>query len=622
MTTVRVSPLVLVGSGAVVATEVAWQLAWGVPSPARAVLYVSCAVAIGDALLAVVHRRARVAMFDAFAAGAIVLGLAFSASVRLGAVRAFAPAAFLAAILALVWRRPRRWLQGNVHVGWLLVAPLLFALVVRAVWFTDRLDLTVPHPDGFAWIDTPLWLSLAHGAERGAPPPDLLYAGGTVNYHFGSALVIASMRRLTGLPVHAAYFSSMVVFQLALCAGLSRSALVFLRAARMPRMCAAVFGLVLVEHVTLNFPSVVALPLLIFLTLQVFRLARPLHAVPLVVGAFFLMITKEVEYVLFFLLGGAIAGARYWRQRKRLTGIALFVAGAATRPFYERLIRIDQRALLRPFREHLDAEWIRGALAAESTWLVVGLLATLFAFSRRRTHLRFFAVLAAALAAFACGMFLTWFVKPDFDPPMDAFSYGWILFDMAQFVMHGRFVLGTTLVLVGLAVILQDEHARRVRLPAVTLAALLVYGALNFWKSPAQSPSAERPEDRGPDAVVPLLARIDPATSVIAADRINWNHENPHWAAFFGHQFYLLRMGRWTTAYRDFNARLDSQNTLFSTEDEALARRIIARDGITHVIMSAQRPIPWLAREAPIARSGEYSLFLVRTPAPGGGRAE
>lgn len=609
--TVGTRALLAAGLVASAAVEALWLSRWGIASPARVLVYVVIATFIGNAALRLPRARRRVRAFDAFVTGVVVLSLVFALCVRFGGVRAFAPIAWVLGAASLAKARRSHWLDGRVPLAWVVVAPIFLLLVVRAVWFTDRLDLTVAVPSAFAWIDTPLWLSLAFGAERSVPPAELLFAGHHVNYHFGSALVLASIRRLLGMPAQTAYFGAMVVFQTALGAGLARAAAVFFRA-RLPARIAATFSaLALLEHVTFNFPTVVALPVFVALLVLLFRLRRPVEAWPLVLGTLFLMVTKEVDYLFFFVLGGVIALVRFLKRREWLTGAVLVGAGVFTRPFYDRLIRFDQRALLRPWLDHLDGDFLRGALATESMWIVAATLVAVFAYSRRRTHRRVFLAVVAALPAFGAGLLLCWFVKPTFVPPMDAFSYGWILFDMGQFVVHAKFVLATVLALSLFAVTLSDPRARAVRLAPVTVAAFVFYALVNMWRAPGLSPDSERPENRGPDAVVPLLERVDPEQSLIAADRLNWNHENPHWAAFFGHRFFLLREGRWTTAYADYGARVEAQRTLFTTPDASVAREIATKGGITHLIASAQRPVPWLATEEPVARSGEYALYVI-----------
>lgn len=609
MKSVRALPIVAVLIGLAVAVDVFWLASWGIASPARGLLGVLAACLVGDAVLRLPRRR-NVSPFDAFVVGVIVFAFVFAFCVRFVGVRAFAPVAWVLTLASLAKARPRRWLERRIPSAWLVAAPIFFVLVVRAAWFTDRLELTVPVQDAFPWIDTPLWFSLTFGAERSIPPAELLVAGHTVNYHFGSGLVIAWVRNMLGMPMPQAYFAAVVIFETALGVGLARIAGVFFRARRPARMAATFLTFVLLEHMTFNFPTVVALPLLLGLLLQVLRFRRLSDGPLIALGALFLMITKEVDYLFFFVIAGMIGLFRFLARREWLSGVVVAVSFVLTRPFYDRLIRIDQRALLRPFTEHAEFDWLRGALANESYWIVAALLAALYAFARRRTHRRIFLAIVAALPAFVLGLLLCWFIKPTFVPPMDPFSYGWILFDMGQFVVHGKFVLGVVLALALFSVTLGDARSRHVRLEYAAVGALVFYGLLNMWRTGSLDPRSDRPENRGPDAVVTLLARVDPATAIIASDRVNWNHENPHWAAFFGHRFFFLREGRWVTAYADYAARQDAQRTLFTTADAGLARDVTTKHGITHLIASAQRPVPWLAGRAPSAQSGEYSLYV------------
>ena len=87
-------------------------------------------------------------------------------------------------------------------------------LLVIACWFAyfaDRLPLGSEAPVGFSWIDTPLWLSLAYGIERGMPVPDLLFKGAVVNYHYRAEVFLALFRSFTGLPMHVAYYAVLAI---------------------------------------------------------------------------------------------------------------------------------------------------------------------------------------------------------------------------------------------------------------------------------------------------------------------------------------------------------------------------------------------------------------------------
>ncbi len=597
--------------------EAMWRARYHVASPGGGLLFVLAAAAVGHAVFAASQRsRApRGGIAESFAAGIAVLAVVYGLLSHFGHSSWFSPVVWGGVLVSLAATRPTRWLRRRVGLAPTMAGVVLFALVVRTAYFTDRLDLTTVHPKGFAWIDTPLWLSIAYGVERGCPPPDLLYSGGTLNYHFGEGLVIAAVRAMTGLSMQGAYFATMVSSSLALAALLAGHARQLLRAPRNASIAAALVGVALLQYITFNFPSVLAIPIFLWMLLELRRITRWSQVPLIAIGLLFLMVAKEVEYVLFVVLGLWIAGVRLWRERRWLPLVAVVLAVAVTRPFYDRLIRIDQKALLRPFVERLDGDWIIGELAHQSPWLLLGAFAVCLSFSARKRGARYFHVLGGACFAYLACMVLSAFVKPTFAPPMDPFSYGWIVKDMAQFELHGRLFLMTALVACVLAFTLRPPFPRSTRraVAVASIAGLIVYDLLNFWKCPPQSLASVRPEDRGDDPVVPLLAQIEPAGTILAADRINWNDENPHWAAFHGHQFYLLRKGRWATAYRDYAVRVESQRVLFSTDDALVARGIVARAGITHVIESRERPVPWLRGVRPELENEAYRVYDVRS---------
>jgi hypothetical protein len=609
----------LVGSATIAfVVEIVWRLRYHIASPATGMLFVVGATAIGRGGLAASARTRspRGGSAEAFAAGVATLAVLFGLLSHFHLLVWFLPLSWTFAGASLVATRPRQWLGRRVGPASILAGIGIFFLVVRASYFTDRLDLTTPYPRGFAWIDSPLWLSIAHGAERGCPPPDLLYSGGALNYHFGQGLVVAAIRAMTGLSMQTSYFVAMVTSSVALVMLLATHARLLLRAPRAACIATALVGVTLLEYITYNFPTIVALPVFLWLLLEVRRIQKWERIPILVVGVAYLMVAKEVEYVLFLLLGGWIAALRLWKERRWHAVMAVILPFFVTRPFYDQLIRIDQRALLRPFVEHFDLDWVVGEISRRSTWLLLGTVAICVSVSAGKRANRYTAVLGGVFLAYLALVTLGAFVKPTFVPPMDPFSYGWILRDMEQFELHGRLVLGAALVGCALAATQRApfEASRRWVVSTAAIAGLTIYSLVNLWKVAPQSISSPRPEERGNDPVVPLLAQIDPRIAVIATDRINWNDENPHWAAFFGHQFFMQRRGRWTTAYADYKERLESQRVLFATASVEDAMRIVARGGITHVIETREHPVPWLAQRPPTLENEAYRVYDVRRP--------
>jgi len=211
------------------------------------------------------------------------------------------------------------------------------------------------------------------------------------------------------------------------------------------------------------------------------------------------------------------------------------------------------------------------------------------------------------------GLALTLAIKPTFTPEMDAFSYGWILSDMSQFETNARLLLGFVLAMVALGAWLRHiDPSRSAAALALAWVVFLIMPLGEFWKSAPSRANSPFPQERGPDPVVPLLAQLDPAHSVIAAEHMNWNGENPHWAAFFGHQFVQLRRGRWATAVPGFEQTVRDQSRLFTTDSREEAIRILRERGVTHLVASAEQPVPWLVGTAPTSSNATYAVYDVQ----------
>lgn len=554
---------------------------------------------------------------EAFVAGMVVLALTFGLLSHFGWSGRFAILGWTAAGLSLATQRPWRLARAlrsrTVPAASVVGTLAITALIVRAVYYADRLVLTRAHPQAFAWIDTPLWLNVAYGLERSCPPAELLYSGQVLNYHFGAGLVVCAIRAMTGVSMQCAYFVAMCCCSAALVSLVVAHARLLLRFPRRAWLAPALVGVSLLEYFSKNFPSVVAFPVLLWLALELRRQRRWAQVPVVAAGAMFLMVTKEVEYVHLAILGGWIALLRLWRSTERRwhSAVTLAVALVATRPFYEGLIRIDQKAVLRPFGERLQLEWIMSELARQSPWLVVAAATLAVTRFLGRAGERSFQAVAGGTFAYVGGLLLSSFVEPHFVPPMDPHSLHWILRDMWQFEMHGRILLAIALVATALTMSLRYPVARRLRAltATVSVVALGFYATVNVWRCTPLSYLNPRPEERDDDRVAPLLAKVPVAATIVAAEHLNWNDENPHWAAFFGHQFLLLRRGRWVTAYKGFAERVDAQRLLFSTADPVVGRGLAAKHGVTHLIESRDKPVPWLSGATPLAENEVFRVF-------------
>lgn len=596
------------------AFEIGWRVTFGVPSPALGLLFAFAAISVGRASLTLSRgsERTNIGSTEAFLIGAVGLTLLYAVFAFAHSTRAFPFAAWMVSLASVPLAIRGRPFRGKVKPSAIAIGAAVFLIALRNAYIVDRLDLTVREPSGFAWIDTPLWYSIAYGVERGIPAPDLLFSGGQLNYHFGCGLVINTVRGMTGLPMQTAYFATLLGFSISLSAILFVTARAFLRAPPVAAFAAALLSAIMFADFGRNVASVIAVPVFFALVLQLRRCRRPASVPVIVLGMLFFIMTKEVQYVLFVAGGGLLAAFLLWKKRRFAPLIALAIGFVATRPLDDVLIRIDQKSHLLPFTEHFARGFLRTSFERESVWFAAGIFALAVASALRHRAIRFVVVVGSAVVIYFMCEALSWFVKPDFEPPMDAFSYGWILYDMGQFERSGRLLILVTVVVVGATVLFRFGPIRRERIAPVSAAlilSLIGYDIVNYWAFAPASTWGKYYEPRPVDPVVPLLARIPTTGTVIAADQFNWNDENPYWAAYFGHQFYVLRRGRWTTAYKNYRERLDSQRILFTTDDAGAARDIVKRDGITHIIESRARPIPWLRGHEPLAANDAYSVY-------------
>ena len=590
--------------------------AYGVGSPARgAAFLLAAAWAVGRLVLGLARasRSPTTSFVPPVPLGVAVLALVYAASVASGAQRAYPVVAYGLAGAGLWATRAHRALGRRVSVRRLLVAAVVALLSFRGVWLVDRLDLTRATTTAYPWVDTPLWLTIAHASERSFPPEDMLFAGQKLNYHYGLGLVVGAIRGATGLSVQAAYFAALASLAVLLPAVVARTcSLVFpLRARGEALVAFATVGLA--KLVVFNFPSMCALPVTVALVAVLVRMRKPREIALVVAGLGFVMLTKEVAYVLFLTVGGLVALDRVARKKGALPLVAVAVSVVATRPLYERLLRPDQRSKLVPFVEHLDPEWMGHELdrVAMRIALAVALVVFGAAFLRSRPHVARLAF--GGSLAYVALLALAWAVKPVFVPEMDPFSYGWILLDMEQFELQGWFVLAITVA----GLVATFAGSARGGEPGRTLAtsAAVGFGVLAFvstFRSAPLSGKNPRPEERGPDPVHPLLAQVPTEGTLLAAQRLNWNYENPHWAAFFGHRFFFLRRGRWVTAYPDFKDRWRDNDTLFRTSDRAVALALVRKYGMTHLVDEVSRPSPWLEGERPLGENAYYRVYDLR----------
>lgn len=570
------------------ALELGFRASHGRPSPIMGFAYGLAALAAGHAILGALAARTPLAL--RFVVGSIFVGAAYGIACALhvpGAlVYVVGPVACLgAARLARSGALARRLGLGDAAVI-LGVA----GLSARAVWFADRLPLLAAHPTSFGWIDTPFWLSLAHGVDRGVPIPDLLFHGGRANYYFGAFVLVAAVRRLTGVPMHVAYFVVMLS-SLWATTSLSVAALrAWFGVRRAGPRAGAICGLatlVWVELFTQNASTMSALPVTLSVLLLATRARSWRHLAIVAVLVTAIAVTKEVQLVTVLLLCSVIAAGRWLTRRRTRPIVATAVSAVLAKGLQLVLVRPDQRVEVALNHENLSGEVVTVVLKEAAPFATIGLVTALALVRFRHRVPGLAPAVIAASACYAVGIGIWLCLLPVVSPPLDPFSNHWLRIDVFQFVHFGRQVM---LAAVGLAAAStwlrfaapRGGHATT----AVLLGGLTLAAVFSIWRGPPHG---------GPDPIVAVLERVDPRSSVVAADRLNDNGENPHWAAYFGHQFFLLRTGRWVTAYPFFARTAEEQRLLFSTRDPALAERIARERGITHLIEDRARPVPWLA---------------------------
>jgi hypothetical protein len=454
------------------------------------------------------------------------------------------------------------------------------------------------------------------------PAPDLLVHGAHLNYHVGAGVLVAATRALGRLPMSGAYVAS-VAYLVALSASLLAA---FARRARLlpsgPLASGVALALAFVcsGYVSWNLPTLTALPLL-FSGLLFLRVRSPMRrALALAPLLLLLALTKEVHFA-FLLLAMVLVAAPHVRQERRAMfhwiapGLALLFGQWAQRA----LLRPEQMAHLGLFHERLGWDVLRAQLQQEygfiytvpgsaAQWLFATLVVGLFSWHSLRGIQRQVALIATCM--YAVGAMLTLFVRPSFSPPMDAFSYKWLLFDMEQFEKTARLFLFVVLSLLSLGAVLRRTKASRgagVSLIAGLLALHVVY----TWQSLPVGPAREHPEERGDDDIWALLEQIPTRGTLVAADQFNWNDENPHWAAFRGHQFLALRKGRWTSSLPGHGRVLGEQATLFLSNDQTVGVRTARALGVTHIVVPKERGIPWLRGVPPHLSTSRWAAYEV-----------
>lgn len=603
----RVLPLGLCLAMAWGAVELIWRFRYGLASPAMGIIYVLLATLVGGALLG-----SKGSACEKLVAGSALVAASYAVFASNGHQRLFLPIVAMLAAVGLARIGPKRTLERKVRFSDILVGSALSLLVMRTTYFADRLSLSEPFPRGFAWIDTPHWLHLSYAAERGFPLQDPLFHGEVVNYHFGAFVLVAAVRALTGLPMHVAYAVVHVTFSFTICWLLAWSMPGWFGVVRGrgAQICAILVGVAWLEVLTLNLSSLVATGVAFWFLFEVSRAKAWSAAVRTILAAVALGVTKEVQFVHALVLAAFLAGPVALRGRSfkpiGAVGIGFFCAkiiqGLTLHP--------NERINLTVFWERLEPEALTAEARNSWAWLSLGILGALVLGGLRKRRVPLTPVLASLTCA-VVGLLIHNAVLPATTPPREPISALWLRIDMGQFAFSARHILLVTLALSGLATWFRFAQPSLTSRAGLVLA-LGLNAVFALGRVPYQSAKRQHPEEQGDDPVVAALSRIEPRTSIVAADVLNWNGENPHWAAFFGHQFFVLRKGRWATAYPSFAAAWADQELLFSTSDPNVARGIVRKHGITHLIEDLRRPAKWLAAVAPTFQDSHFRMYDLR----------
>lgn len=628
---IAVAALVLI-----VAFEAVWRSKWGFSSPFLAAVALTAFFLTGRLVERGVYGSARASFSEGAVGGSIVLSVLYLAlqAVRLPIL--FAPLAGVLAIAGALLGNLRPYLRARVTYGKLAIHIGFFVVVAVFASRVDRLSVTEAVPSTFAWIDTPLWLANAWGVADAFPVPDLLVHDGILDYHYGASILPVLVRALTGLPMHVAFEAVTVFYGYATMPLLYALVVRVLRPRRATReaLHLAVPCVILgwfAEYIY-NFPTIVAHALIVFTLMHVQRIRTWRSALFLPVVFFVLLATKEVDYLFAFIFGGVIGayrfldGYRLFERRdlvvRARTLVVLGVAGIATKPLYTRLVRINQKMAMHLHHDHLTASWLHREWRSQWHWWLTAAVALLLAahlWKRRRASAF---VLAGGVLTYVVGAAIYIVAEPVFDPPMDAHFTFWTLIDMSQFEQNGRHGLMLALFFVAIVSLLDDLRTKQVRvveLASVGLAAWYVHD--HRWASPKPWPdpaifdtseniAAKERNVGGVDPVLALLTAIPRDALVMSNTRI-FNGETPHWSAYYGHHFYLLRTGRWAGAQPRFAEMRQIEERVYAAPSAAEALSLMKSEHVTHVLVDKQHSPAWAAELRPLVENDVYAVYAV-----------
>lgn len=609
----------------VLAVEGYWRSTYALPSPLLALLPFTAAFLAWRLVERVVYGRPVSSFVEGAVGGGTVLSALFLLLQACKAHVFFAPVVAALALLGAIFGRLKSFVARRVPVWRLPVLLVFFGLAMSASFIVDRLPLTSKNPWMFPWIDTPLWLANAYGVARAFPVPDLLVNGGLLDYHYGASILPVVVRDTTGLPMHVAYVTVMVFYAWAIGPLLLRLLERILHPRWRTRVALTwivpLFVVLWYSEFIYNFPTVVAHAIALFALGQVRRIRSWRSLLFLPVLFFILLATKEIDYLFTFVASGVIILQRFLSVRDWKLGAVMVLTGAITAPLFTRLVRIHQKSSFAFFRERFEDNGLSDFWDLNWSWCLTAVAAAIAGiYLWRRWRAGSFVILAGG-AVWCVGTFIAVLLKPVFQPPMNAHFTQWALWDMLQFQQNGNHAIIIALGFVGLVYVLGATDRRHLVVFELVIAVLgIQYFHDHRWRSPLpkRPPNAADASDVATrlgahwdaDPVVDALHAI-PVSGIVMADQFLMNGETPHWVAFFGHRFYLLRTGRWANAQPHFEDMKEKQERVYGTSSAAEAMEIMRAEGVTHIVVDKHRAAKWTSGVTPIFENGAYAVFAV-----------
>jgi hypothetical protein len=601
-------------------SELFWQLRFDVGSPLRALTFVALAVSTGD-----LYRRRTLGAGRTRGLGqSFVAGFVLSSTLYLTLRILRAPTWSIVLLLVALgawgfkqseWRTMlMRRLDPLSVVAWL---PALF-IVAYGEWLMDGPQLTQAHPTRFIWVDTPLWLNFAYGLERGVPARELLFKGGQINDAYGSGFLPLWIRETTGLGMHTAYSTAVMLTGLLMGSMLRTFAQLLYRPDRAGRLLlsrvAPLLGALWFQRWVHNFPSLLGQALLLYAWIELARATRWRSLWLLLPTTLLLMLSNEACYFAFLIGAAMLASFRFYRESNWKPLAFTILAVAATRIVYRPLLHPAQGVQWGLAEDRLNAQVLWHTLAIEQVLppysfaaidvLVAALALASILLCWRRSAEVYVMLWSAGIVTAMTG--ITFAMQPRFKPALSADEDHWVVVSMYNFHRIGSHV-AVLVLLCGALVAL--SRARRVRSWPKLSAALLI--ALALQHSEGSYNLIAQPDPSKPisdDPVLPLLERIDPKRSLIAA-QVPWGQENPSWAAYFGHRFFCLRRGRWTPAYGRYTQIVAAQDAIFAARNLGEVATITRREGITHVIVDKLQSTAWAGLVRPEVESNQHAVY-------------